>query len=109
MGACNTLFLAEESSSHESDSPVKYWRQGLFAGVFLNILLFLIQGFIRGSVIPFTPIIGGSYSVSGFLADSKSLNWFFPLWIAYFFYYLNSKNWRTPTKIILGIGLLLPF
>ncbi|EMI64102.1 putative membrane protein [Leptospira noguchii str. Cascata] len=102
-------FLAEESSSHESDSPVKYWRQGLFAGVFLNILLFLIQGFIRGSVIPFTPIVGGSYSVSGFLADSKSLNWFFPLWIAYFFYYLNSKNWRSPTKIILSIGLLLPF
>ncbi|MGQ2872634.1 hypothetical protein ACT533_19045, partial [Leptospira santarosai] len=36
-------FLAEESSSHESDSPVKYWRQGLFTGLFLNIILFLIQ------------------------------------------------------------------
>ncbi|EQA78669.1 membrane protein [Leptospira alstonii] len=102
-------FLAEESSSHESDSPVKYWRQGLFAGVFLNILLFLIQGFTRYSAIPFTPGIGGFYSVSGFFADTGSLNWFFPLLIAYFFHYLHSRSWRFPTKIILSAGLIFPF
>ncbi|TGK14879.1 hypothetical protein [Leptospira kmetyi] len=102
-------FLAEEASSHESDSPVKYWRQGLFAGVFLNIILFLIQGLTRYSVIPFTPSAGGSYSVSGFLADTGSLNWFFPLLIAYFFHYLHSRSWRTPTKIALSAGLILPF
>ncbi|EMY13658.1 hypothetical protein LEP1GSC043_4631 [Leptospira weilii str. Ecochallenge] len=102
-------FLAEESSSHESDSPVKYWRQGLFAGVFLNIILFLIQGLIGHSVIPFTPMVGAYYSVSGFFADTGSLNWLFPLLIAYFFYYLHSRSWRSHTKIVLSLGLVLPF
>ncbi|TGK20485.1 hypothetical protein [Leptospira stimsonii] len=102
-------FLAEESSSHESDSPVKYWRQGLFAGVFANILMFLIQGLTRHSALPFTPMSGDSYLISGFLADAGSLNWFFPLLLSYFFYYLHSRSWRTPTTILLSFGLILPF
>ncbi|MBM9500670.1 hypothetical protein JWG44_10470 [Leptospira sp. 201903071] len=102
-------FLAEESSSHESDSPIKYWRQGIFAGVFLNILMFLIQGLTRSSALPFTPMIGDSYLVSGLLGEVGSLNWFFPLLISYFFYYLHSRSWRTPTTILLGFGLILPF
>lgn len=71
-------FLAEESSSHESDSPIKYWRQGLFAGVFLNIILFLIQGFTKHSVIPFTPMVGDSYSVSGFFVGYRFSQLVFP-------------------------------
>ncbi|EMJ46387.1 putative membrane protein [Leptospira santarosai str. HAI1349] len=102
-------FLTEESSSHESDSPVKYWRQGLFTGLFLNIILFLIQDLAGRSVIPFTPRVGASYSVSGFFADTGSLNWFFPLLIAYFFHYLHSRSWRFHTKIVLSLGLVLPF
>ncbi|TGM98124.1 hypothetical protein [Leptospira yasudae] len=102
-------FLAEEASSHESDSPVKYWRQGLFAGVFLNILLFLIQGLTKHSVIPFTPVWNGAHAVAGFLVDIGSLGWLFPLLIAYFFHYLHSKGWRIPTKIVLSMGLILPY
>ncbi|XDD52425.1 hypothetical protein AB3N59_19010 [Leptospira sp. WS92.C1] len=102
-------FFAEETSSHESDSPVKYWRQGLFAGIFVNILMLLIQGFTRHSAIPFTPMMGDTFAISGFFADVGSLNWLFPLLIGTFFHYLHSRGWRTPTKILLSLGLVLPF
>lgn len=102
-------FLAEEASSHESDSPVKYWRQGLFAGVFLNILMLLIQTTARRSAIPFTPEEGGRFLTTGFLGDPGSLNWLFPLLIGYFFLYLHTRSWRTRTKVLLSAGLTLPF
>ncbi len=109
VGAWLSAFLyfwAEETSSHDTDPPVKLWRTGITAGFTANLILGTIQGLAPETDFPFTAGNAETFGVSGFFPDSASFAIGMPILYGFFLYQIHSRNWRRFSRILLTSGIL---
>lgn len=101
-------FLAEETSSHDTDPPVKQWRTGILVGFTGNLILGALQGLSKETVFPFSSGNAETFGVSGFFPDAASFGIGMPILAGLFLYHVHSRNWRIITRVVLSISILIP-
>ncbi|TGK01996.1 hypothetical protein EHQ53_15540 [Leptospira langatensis] len=100
-------FLAEETSSHDTDPPGKHWKTGITAGFTANLILGAMQGLAPETDFPFTAGNAETFGVSGFFPDAASFGLGMPILFGFFFYQIHSRNWRRFSRAILSIAVFL--
>nr|WP_243393302.1 hypothetical protein [Leptospira perolatii] len=101
-------FMAEEISSHDTDPPVKHWRQGLALGFAGNLILGCLQALSGDTNFPFTPGNAETFGVTGFFPDANSFNLGMPILASVLFYYIHSRSWRLYSRVFLSAVILIP-
>ncbi|TGK20213.1 hypothetical protein EHO61_05660 [Leptospira fluminis] len=101
-------FLAEETSSHDTDPPVKHWRTGILAGFTGSLILGMLQAIFPETDFPFSSGNALTFGVSGFFSDAAAFGIAMPILAGYFLYFVHSRNWRIVTRIVLTSAILLP-